>query len=193
LALDWQSSAQGWTAESASYTPSDETITQANLGSHKSTSKIIVSEELRRHSAVELDAYLAFELGGRLGALQETAFTVGDGSGKPLGLVHASSPYTVVNAATGSSTSYKLADLVTVYKALPAAYRANATWLVTPTTSARSLASPKAPVGSFFPRSSSTRRTCSDARCSSAPSARPGGLGQEPRLRTGSAPMQCAG
>jgi HK97 family phage major capsid protein len=44
--------------------------------------------------------------------------------------VHASSPYTVVNAATGSSTEYKPADLEAVYKALPAAYRANASWLM---------------------------------------------------------------
>ena len=47
-----------------------------------------------------------------------------------MGIVHASSPYAVVTAATGSSTSYKLADLKTVYKALPAAYRRNATWLM---------------------------------------------------------------
>ena len=79
---------------------------------------------------MELDNYLAFELGARLGALQEAAFCTGDGSGKPLGIVHASSPYTVVTAATGSSTIYKLADLVTVYKALPAAYRRNAAWLM---------------------------------------------------------------
>ena len=104
MALAGTHGSAAWTAESASYTPSDETITQANLASYKATSKIIVSEELRTDEAVELDAYLAFELGGRLGALEETAFTVGDGSGKPLGIVHASSPYTVVNAATGSST-----------------------------------------------------------------------------------------
>jgi HK97 family phage major capsid protein len=130
MALAGTHGSAAWTAESAAYTPSDETITQANLSSYKATSKLIVSEELRTDEAVSLDAYLAFELGGRLGALEETAFTVGDGSGKPLGIVHASSPYTVVNAATGSSTAYKLADLVTVYKALPAAYRATATWLI---------------------------------------------------------------
>jgi hypothetical protein len=64
MALAGTHGSAAWTAESASYTPSDETITQANLGSYKSTSKIIVSEELRRDAAVELDAYLAFELGG---------------------------------------------------------------------------------------------------------------------------------
>lgn len=36
----------------------------------------------------------------------------------------------MVTAATGSSTLYKLADLVSVYKVLPAAYRPSATWLI---------------------------------------------------------------
>jgi HK97 family phage major capsid protein len=91
------------------------------MGAFKAGTKIIVSEELRADEAVEFDNWLAFELGARLGALQETAFCTGDGSGRPLGIVHASSPYTVVTAATGSTTSYKLADLKSVYKALPAA------------------------------------------------------------------------
>jgi HK97 family phage major capsid protein len=119
-----------WVAESASYTPSDETITQQNLGAFKGGTKLIVSEELMRDEAVDLDNYLAAELGARIGALQEAAFCTGDGSGKPLGLVHASSPYTVVNAATGSSTLYKIADIVAVYKALPSGYRATASWLI---------------------------------------------------------------
>lgn len=119
-----------WVAESGSYTASDETITNQNMGSFEAGTKIFVSEELRSDEAVELDAWLANELGGRLGALHEAAFTTGDGSGKPLGLVHASSPYTVVNAATGSSTEYKPADLEAVYKTLPAGYRANAAWLM---------------------------------------------------------------
>jgi HK97 family phage major capsid protein len=119
-----------WTAESGSYTPSDETITQQNLGAFKAATKIIVSEELRSDEVVDLDAYLAFELGARIGVLENNAFTLGDGAGKPLGIVHASSPYTVVTAATGSATTFKLADLKAVFKALPLAYRAEAVWQI---------------------------------------------------------------
>jgi HK97 family phage major capsid protein len=121
-----------WIAESGAFSPSDETITQASLGAFKAGTKIVVSEELLADEAVQLDAYLAVELGGRIGVLENNAFSVGDGSGKPLGLVHASSPYTVVNAATGSSTTYKLADLLNVWNTLPAAYRPNATWMIAP-------------------------------------------------------------
>lgn len=95
----------------------------------KSTSKIIVSEELRSDEAVDLDQYLATELGGRLGALQGAAFASGDGSGKPLGLTTAGNGITVVTAATGT-TSFKLADLAAVFKAVPAGYRATSSWLI---------------------------------------------------------------
>jgi HK97 family phage major capsid protein len=118
-----------WLAESGSDAPSDETITQAAIGAHKSSTKLIASEELLADESVWLDDYLVAELGARLGVLQENAFVLGDGSGKPLGITHASSGYTVVTAATGSATSFKLADIKGVFRSLPPAYRANATWL----------------------------------------------------------------
>lgn len=119
-----------WVAESGGYTPVDTTITNQNLGAFKAATKLIVSEELRIDEAVELDSYLAFELGGRLGSLIETAVTTGDGSGKPLGLVHASSPYTVSTAPTGNTTSFSAAAIQQFYLALPAAYRPFASWLI---------------------------------------------------------------
>jgi HK97 family phage major capsid protein len=130
MSLAATAAAGAWVAESGGYTPVDTTITQQNLGAFKAATKIIASEELRRDSAVELDAYLAFELGGRLGSLIETAVTTGDGSGKPMGLVHASSPYTVSTAPTGNTVSYSLAAIQQFYLALPAAYRVNASWLI---------------------------------------------------------------
>jgi HK97 family phage major capsid protein len=121
-----------WVAENAGQSATDETFGQASLGAFKANTVAIASEELAEDSAVPFDNYLGMELGGRLGDLEDTAFSVGDGSGKPLGIVHASSPYTVVTAATGSSLLYKLADVLAIYKALPAAYRPNASWVVHP-------------------------------------------------------------
>jgi HK97 family phage major capsid protein len=104
-----------WTAESGSYTASDETITNAALSAFKSTSKIIVSEELLRDSAVDLDAYLVGELGGRIGVLNETGFINGNAT---------------VTAATGSTTNFTPADVAALFKALPLAYRSGATWIM---------------------------------------------------------------
>ena len=130
VSLDATLGSAAWTAESGGYTPVDDTITQQAMSAFKSTTKLIVSEELRKDEGVSLDDFLAQQFGYRLGSLQEQAFCTGDGSGKSLGLVNAKSTITVVNAATGSSLLYKVADLLTVFKALPAAYRATADWLI---------------------------------------------------------------
>jgi HK97 family phage major capsid protein len=122
--------AGAWVAESGTYTPVDTTITQQNMGAFKAATKIIVSEELRTDEAVELDSYLAFELGGRLGSLIETAVTVGDGVARPLGLVHASSPYATSVAPTGNTTSFSAAAIQQFFLALGAPYRTNASWLI---------------------------------------------------------------
>ena len=39
---------------------------------------------------------------------------------------------TAVTAATGSATAFKLADLVTIFKALPSQYRPRASWIINP-------------------------------------------------------------
>ena len=124
--------AGAWTAENAATTPSDETFAQVVLNAYKATTKVIVSEELAGDAIDAFDAYLADELGRRLGLLEESAFAQGDGTNKPLGLVHASSGIGTVTAATGSSTTFTLADFRAAFAALPAGYQVNASWLMSP-------------------------------------------------------------
>jgi HK97 family phage major capsid protein len=126
-----------WVAENALVTPSDPSLGEVLLAAHKSATRVIVSEELARDARVRFDEYLANEIGRRLGVVQGQGFAAGSGTGQPLGLA---GNVAAVTAATGSATSYKLVDLASVYRALPAPYRAKATWLIHPDTYA-SLAS----------------------------------------------------
>jgi HK97 family phage major capsid protein len=119
-----------WTAENVGYTASDEVFGQPTLSAFKAASWVVVSEELMQDSRAPLDAYLANELGQRIGDLEDAAFSVGDGSGKPLGVVHASSPYSVTTASAGSTLKFTPADLLAAWKALAPAYRPNATWIM---------------------------------------------------------------
>lgn len=122
-----------WTAENAAYTASDETFGQVSLNAFKAGRTVIVSEELLTDSAFGLDGYLAQELGESIGLLEETAYAVGDGSGKPLGIAHASSGVTVSQAAVGNSTSFTYAALIAFLFALPYQYRQNAVWIFSDT------------------------------------------------------------
>lgn len=121
-----------WTAEAAAYTPSDETFANVSLGAYKSTSKIIVSEELVADSQFGLEGFLSTEFGERLGVLQNTAFVLGDGSGKPTGLLAttATTNVTLATAAVGNTTSFSYSALVTAVFTLPRQYRRNASFVV---------------------------------------------------------------
>ena len=118
-----------WVNEGAAGTPSDEVFGEVALGAGKASTKVVASEELAQDSRASFDTYLAEELGRRLGVIEGISFANGSGSGQPQGL---SGGVTTVNAVTGSSASFKLADILAVYKALPAPYRAKATWLIHP-------------------------------------------------------------
>lgn len=119
-----------WIAESGAYTPSDETFGQVTLNAFKAGTKVIVSEELLEDSAFGLDSYLAQEFGERVGVLEETAFAVGDGTGKPMGIANASSGVTVSQAATGNATSFTYDALVAFKFAIPYQYRRNMVWIL---------------------------------------------------------------
>jgi HK97 family phage major capsid protein len=120
-----------WVAENATVTPSDPTLGEVLLGAHKSATRVIVSEELARDARVHFDRYLSDEIGRRLGVTQGQSFATGSGVGQPQGLAPT---VAAVTAATGSSTAYRLADLASVYRALPAQYRARASWICHPDT-----------------------------------------------------------
>jgi HK97 family phage major capsid protein len=122
-----------WTAENAAYTASDETFGQVSLNAFKAGRTVIVSEELLVDAAFALDSYLANELGESIGVLEETAYTGGDGSGKPLGIAHASSGVSILQAAVGNSTGFNYAALVGFIFGLPYQYRRNAAWIFSDT------------------------------------------------------------
>jgi HK97 family phage major capsid protein len=116
-----------WVAENATVTPSDPTLGEVPLGAFKSSTRVVVSEELARDARTAFDTYLAGEIGRRLGVVQGQSFATGSGVGQPAGLA---GNVPLVTAATGSAVSFKLADLVAVFKALPQAYRSRAAWLM---------------------------------------------------------------
>jgi HK97 family phage major capsid protein len=90
-------------------------------------------------------------LGAGLGALEEVAFTTGSGTDRPLGLVNASSPFTVSTAPTGNVTAFSRAAVLQFYLALAPEYRVNATWLLNPTDFGNLAALTGTDTGLIFP------------------------------------------
>jgi HK97 family phage major capsid protein len=121
-----------WTAENVAFTASDEVFGTLAYSAYKAATTIIVSEELLEDSAFPLDSFLATEFGERIRALEESAFVLSDGTGKPKGLLttNATTDLTLSTAAVGNSTSFTYAAIVTAMFALPSQYRENASFIV---------------------------------------------------------------
>ena len=122
-----------WIEEEGDYTESDETFGQLTLGAHKMGALIKVSEELLYDSAFDLPSYISKEFGRRMGNTEESAFISGNGTHKPIGILHAS-----LGAQTGVTTADKAAitcdELVALYHSLGVPYRKNAIWLLNDST-----------------------------------------------------------
>lgn len=111
---------------------SDPTFAQVALGAFKYALLIDASNELLRDSAVDLTGYLAGSAGRAIGAGAGAHFATGSGTGQPAGAVAAGSPYTVSTAPTGNVTAFSAAAISQFAKALPAAYRPSASWIMHP-------------------------------------------------------------
>jgi HK97 family phage major capsid protein len=111
-----------WTAENASYTASDEAFGQSTLNAYKAGTLIKVSEELLTDAAFDLESYIRDEFGSRIGVLQNTAYVVGDGSGKPTGVTtQASAGVTAAGAAAITADEW-----IDLFHSLAPQYRRNA-------------------------------------------------------------------
>ena len=119
-----------WTAELAAYNSAEPVFGAITFNAYKQTMLTRVSEELLNDSAVDITSLLAAQYARGLGILEETAFTTGDGSNKPTGVVNGSTLGKTATA-TNAITADELMDL---QYALGRAYRAKASWLMHDTT-----------------------------------------------------------
>jgi HK97 family phage major capsid protein len=101
--------------------PLDVAYQQAVLGSYKFHSRrIMVSNELLEDAPAEMfAAHLAFTLGARIGLGQNLAFTTGNGTAQPLGLVNAATQ----GAMAGSPTGIVANDLLNLLHSVNPVYR----------------------------------------------------------------------
>jgi HK97 family phage major capsid protein len=133
-ALQWPTnSAHGtasWTAENAAYSASDETFGQATLNAYKAATLIKVSEELLADAAFDLDGFIRQEFGQRIGILENTAYVVGDGSGKPTGVSTQASAGVTAAGATAITSD----ELIDLYHSLLPPYRRNAVFVLKDST-----------------------------------------------------------
>ena len=108
---------------------SDDVFAQEQIDAHKVGTLIKVSEELLDDSAFDLQSYISKEFTRRIGAKEEEAFLIGDGSKKPTGILHATAGAQVGVTAAGAA-AITADELIDLYYSLKSPYRKNAIWVL---------------------------------------------------------------
>lgn len=115
-------------SENSSHNDQDISFGQVVLQSFLYSSKIVkVSRQLLMDTSVDLATYIGRQLGIRIGRIQNTHFTTGDGTNKPRGVVAAS---TQGGSTTASATAVTYDELVDLMHSVDPAYQTNGKWMV---------------------------------------------------------------
>ena len=122
-----------WVDEEGLIPESDDSFGQVSIGAYKLATMIKISEELLNDSVFNLEAYIAKEFARRIGAKEEEAFFIGDGTGKPTGIFNSTGGAEL--GVTGSSATAISADeLIDLFYSLRAPYRKNAVFVMNDAT-----------------------------------------------------------
>lgn len=102
---------------------------QTALGAFKYTSDIIlIPIELIQDSAFDMEGYARGVIADRIARITNTHFTVGTGSGQPLGIVPSAS--LGKTGANGQTTSIIADDFIDMEHSIDPVYRAKAKWML---------------------------------------------------------------
>lgn len=122
-----------WIEEEAPYQESDDAFGATTIGAFKLATMIKVSDELLNDSVFDIAGYIAKEFSRRIGTAEEEAFIIGNGSGKPTGLLHATLG-AQLGVTAASATAITFDEVMDLYYNLRSPYRRQAVFLMNDST-----------------------------------------------------------
>ncbi|WP_026664842.1 phage major capsid protein [Butyrivibrio sp. FC2001] len=121
-----------WIDEGGQFPESDDSFGQTSIGAHKLATMIKVSDELLNDSVFNIESYISKEFARRIGTKEEEAFFIGDGKGKPIGILNKTGG--AETGVTAASMAITFDDIMDLYYSLRAPYRNKASWLLNDST-----------------------------------------------------------
>ena len=122
-----------WIDENAAYPESDDTFGQISISAYKLATMIKVSDELLHDSVFDVPSYIAREFARRIGAAEEEAFFVGDGVGKPTGILSATGG-AEIGVTAASATAITFDEVMDLYYSLRSPYRKQSVFIMNDST-----------------------------------------------------------
>lgn len=122
-----------WVDEEGPIPEADDAFGQVSIGAYKLATMIKVSEELLNDSVFNLESYIAREFARRIGAKEEEAFFIGDGTGKPTGIFNATGG-AQLGITAASATAITIDEVMDLFYSLKSPYKKNASFVMNDTT-----------------------------------------------------------
>lgn len=122
-----------WIDEEGTIPESDDSFGQVSIGAYKLGTMIKVSEELLNDSVFSLESYISKEFARRIGNKEEESFFIGDGSGKPTGILAATGG-AQLGVTTASATAITIDEVLDLFYSLKAPYRNRAAFVMNDAT-----------------------------------------------------------
>lgn len=120
--------AGGWVTETGARPSSEPAFDQIEIPVYEHAVIVPVSNQLLEDSFIDLQGYIAGQIGTQFGKAEATAFVTGDGAGKPTGFLNSPTDFTSVVALQDGSDIIE--SLIKVYFALPTEYASRAVWMM---------------------------------------------------------------
>ena len=108
-----------WVSENQPYVESDMEFGEIVLDAYKLTDKIIISEELMADSGIDLEKFILSEFSESFADAEEEAFLVGDGDGKPTGVVNQAQ----IGCVSQAKNAITVDDLINLTYSVPGQFR----------------------------------------------------------------------
>lgn len=122
-----------WIDEEGVIPESDDSFGQVSIGAYKLGTMIKVSEELLNDSVFQIEPYISKEFARRIGNKEEESFFIGDGSGKPTGILAATGG-AQLGVTTAGATAITLDEVLDLFYSLKAPYRNKSVFIMNDTT-----------------------------------------------------------
>lgn len=122
-----------WMDEGDPFPESDDSFTQVSLSAFKLGTMLKISDELLNDAFFNLEDYVAVEFARRIGAAEEEAFLLGNGSNRPTGLLNGTGG-AGVGVTAASATAITVDEIIDLYHSLRVPYRKKAKFLVNDST-----------------------------------------------------------
>ena len=122
-----------WVDEEGQIPESDDSFSQVSIGAYKLATLIKVSEELLQDSVFDLEGYISTEFARRIGNKEEEAFFVGNGTGKPTGILN-STGGAEVGVTAASATAITLDEVLDLFYSLKSPYRKKSVFIMNDAT-----------------------------------------------------------